>query len=293
MAALAPVALLVQQMAAQDQVLVLGRIAEGRGQDGRFPPAGVDAIYDELALPRPAKVANVLLRLERDGLVGRHRTTRGSWRLTPLGRQRSQELVADVDMAGLVAEAKAVGAPLFGSLTHPLISPAMAPPELLGPLREFLAKHPFDLNVFGMTRFPDSQDENDPDPVAGALDTAREVCASHGLEFHLASDRAMADDLWTNVTAHMWASRYGIAFFEDRRGRRMNYNLTVEVGGMLVTGRRTAIIKDKSIDQLPTDLVSKIYKPVDLDDLTSVADALHGWLRDDLGFGSCPGCATK
>jgi hypothetical protein len=44
--------------------------------------------------------------------------------------------------------------------------------------------------------------------------------------------------------AHMWASKYGVAFFEDRRGRGMNYNLTIEVGCMLMAGRRCGLLKE-------------------------------------------------
>jgi len=46
--------------------------------------------------------------------------------------------------------------------------------------------------------------------------------------------------------------------------RGVNYNLTIEVGGMLMTGRRCALLKDSSIERLPTDLVGQIYKPVEL-----------------------------
>jgi hypothetical protein len=88
----------------------------------------------------------------------------------------------------------------------------------------------------------------------------------------------------------MWASQYGIAFFEDRRNRGLNYNLTIEVGSMLITGRRCALLKDSSIPRMPTDLVGKIYKSVDLDDPKTVSHALHVWIRDDLNLGSCPSC---
>lgn len=147
-------------------------------------------------------------------------------------------------------------------------------------------------NVFGMTRFPDEDQAEPIDPVRPALKVARSVCELHGLEFHLASDRAMDDDLWTNIAAHMWASRYGIAFFEDlatpKRG--VNYNLTVEVGGMLMTGRRCALLKDRSIERMPTDLVGKIYKPVQLQKPSTVEGALHAWIRDDLALGPCHEC---
>ncbi len=199
-------------------------------------------------------------------------------------------MAGDMDLVALSAESSAQGGPGLGSTLHPVIPPTLAPPELLGPLRKFLELHPFDLNVFGMTRFPDDQDAGDSDPVAGALDAARIACADHGLEFHVASDRAIVDDLWDNVAAHMWASRYGIAFVEDRRGRGLNYNLTIEVGGMIITGRRCALLKNKSIQRIPTDLVGRIYSSVDIGNASQVRKALHSWLREDLGLGPCNRC---
>jgi hypothetical protein len=144
-----------------------------------------------------------------------------------------------------------------------------------------------------MTRFPDEQDDSVPDPVAYALEEARAACGCHGLELHLASDRKIVDDLWANVAAHMWACRYGIGFFEDRRSRGVNYNLTIEIGGMLTTGRRVALLKDSSISSPPTDLVGKIYTSIDFEDTCAVHDALHIWLRDDLRLGECDRCPSR
>lgn len=66
-----------------------------------------------------------------------------------------------------------------------------------------------------MTRFPDTEAWT-ADPAGRALGVIRDTCEGKGLQFHLASDRAISDDLWTNVAAHMGASRYGVALFEDR-----------------------------------------------------------------------------
>jgi hypothetical protein len=143
-----------------------------------------------------------------------------------------------------------------------------------------------------MTRFPTEGEGDPPDPVREALTVAAGVCRAHDLEFHLASDRQLDDDLWTNVAAHMWASRYGVAFFEDiatpRKG--LNYNLTIEVGAMLMTGRRTVLLKDTSVPKLPTDLVGRIFKEIDLTAPDTVELALHKWVRDDLGLGPCSAC---
>lgn len=284
------VSLRLQQLQLVDQILVLGRLAQSRMEDARFGPADLDALFDDLGLPRPRRVANDLLKLEVQALLSRKKNVRSSWRLTPKGEARVLGLVNEMDQVALIAESTGESPPQFGHTAHPTLAPWLAPPQLIGPLRQFLEAHPFDLNVFGMTRFPDEQDDSDSDPVTSALTETRKACADHGLEFHLASDRKIVDDLWQNVDAHMWGCRYGVAFFEDRRDRGVNYNLTIEVGGMMTTGRRLALLKDASIERLPTDLVGKIYTSVDLDDPATVGWAIHDWLRDDLSLGVCDNC---
>jgi hypothetical protein len=273
---------------------VLARLVEARSDTGDFTGSGIDELFHELRLPAPSKVSNVLAQLERKALIRRGRD-RGLWRVTPEGQAAVEEIMTGVELATLAAEAS-VGGTQLGGAQHAVILPEMgAPPGLLPVLRTFLQEHPFDTNVFGMTRFPDEERDEDIDPVGPALDVAREVCAAHGLEFHLASDRAMDDDLWTNIAAHMWASKYGIAFFEDMAEpkRGINYNLTIEVGGMLVAGRRTAMLKDESIATMPTDLVGKIYKPIKITKPVTVAKVLHKWIRDDLNLGACAKCPAK
>jgi hypothetical protein len=186
-----------------------------------------------------------------------------------------------MDAQSLIAEAGHAKAPSLGSTALSLVPPTLAPPALLEPLRRFLTDHPFETNVFGMTRFPTTR-AGVSDPVERALAIAKEVCTNNGLTFHLASDRAISDDLWTNVTAHMWASKYGVALFEDRMDRGLNHNLLIEVGAMVMSGRRCALLKDGSIEKMPTDFVGMIYKSVDLENEVTVAEAMGHWIKDDL-----------
>jgi hypothetical protein len=266
---------------------VLGRLAQGRSDRAVFRPADVNKLCDDIGLPRPSNTSYYLNRLREDGAV----TTIGSgssasWRITPFGRSRALELVDDMDLAVLMTEADIGMAPVvLGDTAHPVIPPWLAPPELIKPLRRFLERFPFESNVFGMTRFPETgEDAGDPDPLGPSLEVAREVAEAHGLTFHLASDRQIMDDLWPNVAAHIWGCKYGIAFFEDRRGRGINYNLSIEAGSVLVLGRRLAILKDESIDRLPTDLTGKIYRSVNLDEPSTVQAELETWFQKDLGF---------
>jgi hypothetical protein len=54
---------------------------------------------------------------------------------------------------------------------------------------------------------------------------------------------------------------------------------------MIMTGRRVALLKDGSIEKMPTDFVGMIYKSVDLEDFSTVRDRVKDWLKDDLRIG--------
>ena len=90
------------------------------------------------------------------------------------------------------------------------------------------------------------------------------------------------DDLFGNVAAHMWVSKYGIGLLEDRIGRGINYNVMTELGAMLMTGRRCALLKDRTAPALPSDLGGHVYKSVDFDDESGGADVVRAWVRADL-----------
>jgi hypothetical protein len=274
------VAVRVQLLSGADRTLALARIVEARSNGAIIRPRDVGAMFENLGLPGPSKIANVFASLSKAGYITKV-GGQGLYRITPLGRHHSNSVVTQSDLHELLAETQSYGGALLGAVMHALVPPTLAPPAIVAPVTRFTESYPFDLNVFGMTRFPD---DSGGDPVEAALSAARQEVKRHGLSFHLASDRAMSDDLWTNVAAHMWASRYGIAIFEDRRGRGLNYNLTIEVGGMVMTGRRCLLLKDKSIDKMPTDLVGMIYTSVDLDDPATVTGAVDDWVTHDLNL---------
>lgn len=279
-----PVALRLQRLDVQTQILVLGHLAAGRTDDRTFSPADVTRLLRDFALPEPAKIGNIFTTLAAKKHFA-NQPARGAYKVTPTGQARVGELMTSLDLVALVAEAAHENAPVLGRMEHTLVPVHMAPPALVQPLRGFLADHPFETNVFGMTRFPDAR-AGTADPVGRALAVTKEVCMEAGLEFHLASDRAIVDNLWENVTAHMWACRYGVALFEDSVKRGLNHNLLIEVGAMIMSGRRVALLKDGSIDRMPTDFVGMIYKSVNLSAEDTVATTVRAWIKDDLSVGS-------
>ena len=88
------------------------------------------------------------------------------------------------------------------------------------------------------------------------------------------------------------ACRYGVALFEDRAGRGLNENMIIELGSMTITGRQCALMRDTTIEKMPTDFVGHLYKEVDFTDLAVVGATLHRWAAEDLGLGRCAACPT-
>lgn len=275
-----------------DSVLVAARVAEFRVSPEWVRPRDVQAVFQDLRVPIPGDVNRALQRLKATGLVVPRAGKSQGWAVTPLGAQKVSELVADADLEQAQPATEAVG-PTLSQATHTVIPPEFAPAEWQPAIVRLLDRYPFDSNVFCMTRFPrDTREDDLPDPVKEVIETARTVLSESGLVLHLASDRAAHDQLFGNVAAHMWACRYGIALFETRFGSQLNDNVQIEVGGMLVTGRRCALLRDRDTPDLPTDFVGQIYKRVDFDDLDAVAATVRAWARDDLALESTPGAGS-
>jgi hypothetical protein len=229
-----------------------------------------------------------LQQLGKQGLTIRR--AEGGWSLTPLGREKAVSLMGEIKLTEIEPELLDVSGAYLEQGFHTLIPPEFAPLIWAASIQGLLQRFSFEKNVFCMTRFPDKGRNDLPDPVGQVVNRVEVALQSHGLTLHLASDRSADDDLFGNVAAHMWACKYGIGLFEDRAGEGLNYNLVIEVGSMLMTGRRCALLKDVTISHLPTDLVGRIYKAVDFDDPASVTDAVHRWVVEDLGMAPCSAC---
>jgi hypothetical protein len=271
-------------------VLVLGQLVGVRAGDGWFKPGDVVTMAETSRLPALGGVSQALGRLRNSGHVVA-RTSGGSWSLTPEGHERTRALIGEVDVASVEAEIALVGSAELDNAQHGLIPPELAPVRWRSGIARLLDTFAFDNNVFCMTRFPKATAESDlPDPVVAVIETARCACREHGLSLHLASDRSADDELFGNIAAHMWACKYGVGLFETRFGSDFNDNLQIEVGAMLITGRRVALLKDRDTPNMPTDFIGHIYKSVDFDDLETVNGAVHSWAAEDLGLGRCPSC---
>ncbi len=281
--------LTVQGLPANQRVLVLGSIAGTRAGHGWFTTEEALGLFDALRIPRPDSVARSLGQLRTAQLV---RTfADGRWGLTPQGEESVLRIMGDINpmaVAGMIAGTPGAE---FVSALHTTISPVLAPARWQAGIARMLERFPFETNVFCMTRFARPGSPL-PDPVPSVIERLRQVTEAHGLKLHVASDRQAEDDLFGNVGAQMWACQYGIGLLENRVGAAtgLNDNVLIELGSMMVMGRRCAMLKDRTAPGLPSDLTAQLYKSVDFDDLEAVGVAAHKWIGEDLGLGRCGGC---
>ena len=261
-----------------DQTLVLAHVAELRSPNASTSPKAIEDVFLKLRIPPPSNVSQYLFILSKRGLVVKVRT--GRWALTPEGKERIRRLMASAseeDLRRVVATSRDA---VLGDAPHHLLPPELAPAKFHEGIARFLDGYPFDRNVLCISRFP----RDSSDPVGAAIDTCRSACAEFSLDLHLASDRSVEELLFGNVAAAMWACHYGIAIFEDRVGEGLNTNVSLEVGAMLVTGRRCLLLRDTTVESMPTDLIGHIYQPVDLTDLSDLEVAVERWVEQDLGL---------
>lgn len=267
---------------------MLGQIAGDRSGHGWFQSGDIGKLFTAFRIPTPS-VTGILSNLRKGGLVvGRGSKRSFEWALTPEGRERAENALAELDYAALAAEELASPGAEFLHALHTILDPVFAPARWKAGIDRLDERFSFDRNVFCMTRFP--TEDGLPDPVQAIVDRLRAVADEHGLVLHLASDRQLDDDLMGNIGAYMWGCRYGIGLLEDRLGKGLNYNVVTELGAMLITGRRCALLKDRTAPPLPSDLAGQLYKPMDFDDSDAVAAEVHRWMAEDLGLGKCPNC---
>lgn len=273
----------------QDRVLVLGDFLGLQRGSWKFTTSDVSKAFDAFRVPKPANISARLGELRDSRLLVRMGS---EWALTPIGRQKAQEIVGSIDPARIEAELKDLPGANLGHARHSTMPPSLAPQRWAEPISRLLKSHPFETNVFCMTRFPKSEgDTTYLDPVAEVIPALREALQKHGLIMHLASDRQLDDDLLGNVAAHMWACQYGIGLIEERIDP-LNPNVMIELGAMVMTGRRCAFLRDsKTAPTMPTDFVGQIYKDVDFDEIEAIRRTAHSWAALDLGLGACDACS--
>jgi len=268
----------LQRLPALLQALAVGYLAQARSDDDSFATKDVSQLFLNLRLPPIPNYSATFDRLRKQGLL--MNPQKGRWALTPKGEERLEAEATTVDLVQTNAVLSTARGADLGDIRHTTIPPFLGPDGMAAGIESILSKSPFENNVMLITRFPKS----DEDHFGGLISAIRDEVARHGLVLHVASDGNARDTLWENVVTYMWSCKYAIVLVDAADGN-VNSNVMIEVGGMLMTGRRCAIIRDASVPAMPSDLVGHIYKAADLSNHAETVQLIASWIQNDLGLG--------
>jgi hypothetical protein len=163
----------------------------------------------------------------------------------------------------------------YQPLSYPGASANEDPPELLPYIDHFRRVHPNPRkSAFVMMRFGEGR------RYRGIANAIKASLSAHDIVALRADDNTFAEYLMANVRTYMHGCGFGVAVFERMESDNHNPNVALEVGYMLALGKRVCLLKDKTLTQLPTDMIGSMYSEFDPDDVdASIPRALEKWLR--------------
>ena len=189
----------------------------------------------------------------------------------PLANDPAQAQVIEVVAARHAEEVETVNALVrLGNIDHVR--------HLEPYLRAFLEDHPDpSRNVFVMMRFSASEQ------ITQIHDAIVAGLAEHGMNAVRADDRDYTGELWSNIEVYLTGCQYGIAVFEDIEQRDYNPNVSLELGYLMGRGKRTLLLKEKRLPNMPSDVVHRLYKEFNGYDIdNSVRREVGTWITRDL-----------
>jgi hypothetical protein len=151
-----------------------------------------------------------------------------------------------------------------------------APLMLRTPLTRLLQDHPaVDRNAFVIMSFA----------ATGAhqaiLEAIRTALSEHEIEALRVDDRTYSEHLRSNIETYMHGCAFAIAVFERINSDDHNANVMYETGYMRALGKPVCLLKERTLRQLPSDLVGDLYVEFDAQRMPeSIHEALTRWLRD-------------
>lgn len=98
-----------------------------------------------------------------------------------------------------------------------------------------------------------------------------------------ADEKQYHTDLYYNILSYIYASDFGIAVFERIKNENYNPNVAFEVGYMFGINKEVCLLKECSLKSLHTDIIGRIYKEFDIQDIEhTIANNLTQWCADNI-----------
>ncbi|HEX2944673.1 MAG TPA: glycosyl hydrolase family 28-related protein [Clostridia bacterium] len=150
------------------------------------------------------------------------------------------------------------------------------PTELTGSLEKFRNDYPegnktaFLMMKFGSTHMHEQ-----------IVMIIKETLKLSGITVLRADDKEYHDDLYYNILTYIYGCDFGISVFERIERDEFNPNVSFEVGVMFGIHKPVCLLKDKTMTTLQTDLIGKLYKSFDPQDISgTIPKQIEKWLQD-------------
>lgn len=150
------------------------------------------------------------------------------------------------------------------------------PTELAESLKRFRKDHPNPSKcAFIMMRFGTTKAHNE------IVQSIRDTLGAHEIKALRADDKDYHDDLFWNILTYIYGCDFGVAVFERIEQEEFNPNISLEVGYTMALRKPVLLLKDRTLKNLNTDLIGKLYKVFDPQSISdSVRPQLERWLSD-------------
>ncbi len=159
--------------------------------------------------------------------------------------------------------------------TEKISDDAITIPEIAKEIEAFNADHKGKKTAFIIMQFSKT---NAHDKI---VQTIKDTLNNHGIVGLRADDKEYADDLFANIKTYMHCCDFGISVFERILEDNFNPNVSIEVGYMMGLRKNVCLLKDQTLKNLPTDLIGKLYKEFDPQDVEkTLPDQLEKWMKD-------------
>lgn len=111
----------------------------------------------------------------------------------------------------------------------------------------------------------------------------KDTLANHNIVVLRADEKEYHPDLYYNILSYIYASDFGIAVFERIKDDSYNPNVAFEVGYMFGINKDVCLLKERSLKNLHTDIIGRIYKEFDIQDIeTTISKNLMQWCDDNI-----------
>lgn len=108
------------------------------------------------------------------------------------------------------------------------------------------------------------------------------VFANLGVKLLRADDKAYSENLFDNIKTYADGCAFGVALFDRIESNYFNPNVSLEVGYMMGRQKPVLLLKDDTIDTLPSDLVGNLYTSINIHDPASgLEQKVLKWMNDN------------